>query len=92
MQPVQYTCSKCGWSAELTGRKRCKPCHLAHNRKSKYKPDMLRALQGLYKHCSMIHKHWGEGCNQKAADEAIQAGLAAITKATQPQAVTGRGE
>ncbi len=44
-------------------------------------PDLLHALEQLFEHCSMIHKHWGDGCNQKQADAAIKAGRAAIAKA-----------
>ena len=44
-------------------------------------PELLAALKALYKHCAMIHKHWGDGCNQKQADAAIAAGHAAIKKA-----------
>lgn len=44
-------------------------------------PDMLRALEALYKECVMIHRYGGEICNQKAADAAIKAGEAAIAKA-----------
>ncbi len=44
-------------------------------------PEMLEALKALYEHCSMVHKIWGEDCNQKQADAAIAAGLAAIAKA-----------
>jgi hypothetical protein len=29
----------------------------------------------------MIHKHWGENCNQKQANAAIKAGQEAIAKA-----------
>jgi hypothetical protein len=32
---------------------------------------MREALQGLFEHCAMIHKHWGEGSNLKEANEAI---------------------
>lgn len=42
---------------------------------------MVKALQGLFEHCSMIHKHWGEGCNQKEADEAIKSARAALKDA-----------
>lgn len=45
-------------------------------------PEMLEALQQLYEHCSMVHKHWGDGSNQREADAAIKAGLAAIARAT----------
>ena len=44
-------------------------------------PEMLDALKSLYEHCAMIHKTWGDGCNQKQADAAIIAGHAAIAKA-----------
>jgi hypothetical protein len=44
-------------------------------------PDLLQALEGLYAECSMFHKQWGDRSNQKAADKAIEAGLAAIAKA-----------
>lgn len=41
-------------------------------------PELLEAL---FEHCSMIHKRWGEGCNQKEADAAIKAAMNAIEKA-----------
>ena len=44
-------------------------------------PDLLAALESLFEHCAMPHKHWGEGSNAKEADAAITAGLAAIRKA-----------
>lgn len=44
-------------------------------------PDMLEALEALFKNCSMIHNTWGDGCNQREADAAIAAGRAAIAKA-----------
>ena len=44
-------------------------------------PDMLEALKGLFEHCAMVHKHWGDGDNTKQADAAIKAGEAAIAKA-----------
>ena len=45
-------------------------------------PELLAALQALFEHCAMPHKFGGEGCNQKQADAAKHAGLAAIAKAT----------
>jgi len=45
-------------------------------------PDMLEALQALFRECAMIHRYGGDICNQKAADAAIDAGRAAIEKAT----------
>jgi hypothetical protein len=44
-------------------------------------PELLAALAGLFEHCAMIHKHWGDGDNQQQADAAIDAALAAIAKA-----------
>lgn len=43
--------------------------------------EMLAALRDLYTHCSMIHKHWGDGCNREQADRAIQAGRAILERA-----------
>ena len=45
-------------------------------------PDMLEALQGLFKHTSMIHKHWGDGDNTKECNVAVEMAQAAIIKAT----------
>lgn len=44
-------------------------------------PDLLEALQGLFKNCAMIHNSWGDGNNQKEADEAIRKAKQAIRKA-----------
>lgn len=44
--------------------------------------ELLAALEAMFEECSMIHKHWGESCNQKQADAAIKAGREAIAKAT----------
>ena len=33
--------------------------------------QLLRALKGLFEHCAMVHKHWGDNSNQKEASEAI---------------------
>jgi hypothetical protein len=44
-------------------------------------PDMLAAIEGLFEHCAMVHKRWGEGHNQREADAAIKAAHAAIAKA-----------
>jgi hypothetical protein len=43
-------------------------------------PAMLEALELLFEHCVMIHKHWGEGCNQKEADAAIKNAQAILAK------------
>jgi hypothetical protein len=44
-------------------------------------PALLEALEGLFEHCAMVHKHWGEGSNQREADAAIDAARAAIAQA-----------
>lgn len=44
-------------------------------------PELLEALEQLFEHCAMIHKHWGENSNDKQADAAIALGKAAIRKA-----------
>ena len=36
-------------------------------------PKLVEALAGLFEHCAMIHKHWGEGSNAKQADAAQNA-------------------
>jgi hypothetical protein len=41
-------------------------------------PDLLDALKGLFEHCVMVRRVWGD---QKEADAAIAAGKAAIAKA-----------
>ena len=46
-------------------------------------PDLLAAMEAMFEHCVMIHKHWGEGCNQKQADAAVKAGHDAVAKARQ---------
>lgn len=44
-------------------------------------PDLLAALEQLFEHCAMVHKHWGDGCNQKQADAAQKLGREAIARA-----------
>ena len=41
-------------------------------------PALRDALRGIFEHCVMIHKQWGEGCNSKQAGEAIAAGRALL--------------
>ena len=43
--------------------------------------ELLEALKGLFEHCAMVHKHWGDNSNQKEADAAINTANAAIAKA-----------
>jgi hypothetical protein len=53
----------------------------AHARLLASAPELLDALKGLYEHCTLIHKHWGEGDNTKQANAAIIAGYDAIANA-----------
>lgn len=53
--------------------------------------ELRDALAGLFEHCAMVHKHWGEGCNQREADAAIAAGLALLAKLGQPAAEIAAG-
>jgi len=55
--------------------------HLANANLIAAAPDMAEALRGLFEHCAMVHKHWGDNCNRKEADAAIQAARAALEKA-----------
>jgi hypothetical protein len=34
-------------------------------------PELVGALGGLFEHCAMVHKHWGDSSNAKEADLAI---------------------
>lgn len=47
---------------------------------TKQRDSVYAALWGLFEHCAMIHKVWGDGSNQKQADAAIAAGRAALAK------------
>jgi hypothetical protein len=33
--------------------------------------ELVAALTELFKQCAMIHRHWGDGCNQQEATAAI---------------------
>ena len=43
--------------------------------------ELAGALEGIFKQCAITHKHWGEGCNRKEADEAVAAGHKALERA-----------
>lgn len=43
-------------------------------------PELVGALQGLFEHCVMLHKRWGEGCNLKEADAAQDTARALLAK------------
>jgi hypothetical protein len=59
-----------------------KPCEndLSNARLIAAAPEMYEALKGLFEHCAMIHKHWGEGSNQKDANLAIAKAQSILTK------------
>lgn len=43
--------------------------------------SLVGALEGLFEHCAMVHKHWGEGSNATAADTAISEAREALARA-----------
>ena len=44
-------------------------------------PELYDAIKRLFKHCAMVHTHWGDSSNKLEADAAISAALTAIAKA-----------
>ena len=44
-------------------------------------PELLAALEGLFRECAMVHNRWGSACNSKESEAAITAARAAIEKA-----------
>jgi hypothetical protein len=61
----------------------CPYCHDEQTiaRLKKENADLLKALEDLFKQCTMVHRYWGECDNTKEADAAIKQGLALIDKA-----------
>lgn len=45
-------------------------------------PVLLRAVQDVLKQCALVHKHWGDNCNQKEADAATKALALALDAAS----------
>ena len=43
--------------------------------------DLLKALEGIFEHCAIVHKIWGSDSNQKQADAVIKAAQQAIAEA-----------
>lgn len=64
------------WPVASDGIRRVEDAHLIAAA-----PDLLEAVRALFAECAMVHKHWGENCNQKAASAAIESAKAAIAKA-----------
>lgn len=42
--------------------------------------DLVSAMGRLFEHCAMVHKYWGENCNQREADAAIANARALLTR------------
>jgi hypothetical protein len=42
--------------------------------------ELIAALRGLFEHCAMVHKHWGDGDNTRQADAAVASARAALAK------------
>jgi hypothetical protein len=40
-------------------------------RKAAHAERLAEALTALFRECAMVHKYWGENCNQVAADAAV---------------------
>ena len=40
--------------------------------------QLAEALAGLFEHCAMAHKHWGDGSNAREADAAQERARAAL--------------
>ena len=51
-----------------------------HSRLATERAELEAALQGLFEHCAMIHKHWGEGDNTKQASAAQDTARALLRK------------
>ena len=43
-------------------------------------PELVAVLKGLFEHCAMPHKHWGEGSNQAEATAFTTRGEALLSK------------
>jgi hypothetical protein len=39
--------------------------------KAAHADKLAEALRELFKQCAMVHKYWGEACNQAEADAAV---------------------
>jgi hypothetical protein len=43
--------------------------------------ELVEVIEGLFRECEMVHRHWGEGCNSKQADEAKAQAKAVLASA-----------
>lgn len=88
-EPRFHIQTKCGYqigsTTALNGHKMAREENEAREANARLlsaAPELLEALQELFKHCAMVHSQWGDNCNRAEADAAIKMGRAAITKAT----------
>lgn len=42
--------------------------------------EMTAALVGLFEHCVMVQKHWGEGANPRESTAAVEAARGVLRK------------
>lgn len=71
------TCEVCTTEKHGVNPYRCRDCQNEFDTPVRIeepptRQELLSALQGLFEHCAMIHKHWGEGSNAQAAQQAIE--------------------
>lgn len=68
------------WPDRTIGKRESRVLREEHNALFNSHAELLAALEGLFRECVMIHKHWGDNCNQPQADAAKAAAHAAIAK------------
>lgn len=69
------------WPDHVIGQRESREIREAHNALYNDYHELLEAVRGLFRECSMIHSKWGNSCNRKEASAAIEAARAAIAKA-----------
>jgi hypothetical protein len=69
------------WPDHTIGKRESRYIREAHNALYNDFHDLLAALKGLFEHCAMTHKYWGDNCNLKEANAAEQAAREAIKQA-----------
>ena len=71
------------WPDHVIGKRESRRIRDEHNVLYNSHAELVTALNGLFKHCAMVHKHWGEGDNTREADNAQEQARAALAKATE---------